>query len=54
MMLFRERLLAKLVEKSAISRELVAKVVAWRHPRRGPDPQASLAAGIKPRLLLLP
>jgi hypothetical protein len=32
MMLFRERLLAKLVEKRAISRELVAKLVAWRHP----------------------
>jgi hypothetical protein len=30
--LFRERLLARLVECHAISRELVAKLVAWRHP----------------------
>jgi len=30
MTLFRERLLAKLVEKRAISKELVAKLVAWR------------------------
>ena len=32
MMLFRERLLARLVERSAISKELVAKLVSWRHP----------------------
>ncbi len=32
MRLFRERLLARLVDKHAISRELVAKLLAWRHP----------------------
>jgi hypothetical protein len=31
MRLFRERLLARLEEKHAVSRELVAKVMAWRH-----------------------
>jgi len=30
--LFRERLLARLVDKHAISRELVAKLLAWKHP----------------------
>jgi hypothetical protein len=30
--LFRERLLARLVESHAISQELVAKLLAWRHP----------------------
>jgi len=32
MLLFRERLLARLVERHAISAELAAKVAAWRHP----------------------
>ncbi len=32
MRLFRERLLARLVDKHAISRELVAKLMAWRRP----------------------
>jgi len=32
MRLFRERLLARLVKKHAISQELVAKLMAWRHP----------------------
>ena len=32
MRLFRERLLARLVDKHAISQELVAKLMAWRHP----------------------
>jgi hypothetical protein len=32
MALFRERLLARLVEKHAISQELVARLMAWRHP----------------------
>ncbi len=32
MSLFRERLLARLVEADAISRELVAKLLAWKHP----------------------
>jgi hypothetical protein len=32
MRLFRERLLARLVDKHAISHELVAKLMAWRHP----------------------
>ena len=30
--LFRERLLARLVERRAISKELVLKLLAWRHP----------------------
>ena len=33
MTLFRERLLARLVESRAISKERVAKLLAWRHPR---------------------
>ena len=32
MRLFRERLLARLVEAHAISPELVAKLLAWKHP----------------------
>jgi hypothetical protein len=32
MKLFRERLLARLVEKKAISQELVMKLLSWRHP----------------------
>ena len=32
MRLFRERLLARLVEKHAISQELAEKLLAWRHP----------------------
>jgi hypothetical protein len=32
MRLFRERRLARLVEKHAISQELAAKLLAWRHP----------------------
>jgi hypothetical protein len=32
MRLFRERLLARLVGRHALSAELVAKVTAWRHP----------------------
>ncbi len=32
MALFRERLLARLLEARAISKELVAKLVGWRHP----------------------
>jgi len=32
MRLFRERLLARLVEKHAISQELATKLLAWMHP----------------------
>ena len=32
MRLFRERLLARLVERHAISQELARKLMAWRHP----------------------
>ena len=32
MRLFRERLLGRLVEQRAMSKELVAKLLAWRHP----------------------
>jgi hypothetical protein len=32
MKLFRERLLARLVERHAISEDLARKLVAWKHP----------------------
>jgi hypothetical protein len=32
MKLFRERLLARLVERHAISQDLARKLVAWKHP----------------------
>jgi hypothetical protein len=32
MSLFREQLLARLAERHAITAELVAKLLAWRHP----------------------
>jgi hypothetical protein len=32
MRLFRERLLARLVERHAISQDLATKLMAWRHP----------------------
>jgi hypothetical protein len=32
MRLFRERLLARLIEKHAISQELATKLMAWRNP----------------------
>jgi hypothetical protein len=32
MMLFRERLLARLVDSHAISPQLVAKLLAWKYP----------------------
>jgi len=32
MKLFRERLLARLIERHAISKELARKLLAWRHP----------------------
>ncbi len=32
MSLFRERLLARLLDSHAISQELVRKLLAWRHP----------------------
>jgi hypothetical protein len=32
MRLFRERLLGSLLDKRAISQELVRKLLAWRHP----------------------
>ena len=32
MKLFRERLLARLIERHAISEELARKLLAWRHP----------------------
>jgi len=50
MMLFRERLLAKLVEKRAISRELVTKLVAWRHPGFSAHVGDTIAAEDKQRL----
>ncbi len=33
MKLFRERLLARLIERHAISEELARKLLAWQHPR---------------------
>ena len=50
MTLFRERLLAKLVEKRAISKELVAKLVAWRHPGFSAHLGDRIAAEDKQRL----
>ena len=32
MKLFRERLLARLVEKKAVSQEMAMKLLSWRHP----------------------
>jgi hypothetical protein len=32
MKLFRERLLARLIERHAISEELARKLLSWRHP----------------------
>ncbi len=32
MMLFRERLLERLLDSHAISQELVEKLLAWKHP----------------------
>jgi hypothetical protein len=32
MKLFRQRLLARLIERHAISEELARKLLAWRHP----------------------
>ena len=50
MTLFRERLLAKLVEKRAVSKELVAKLVAWRHPGFSAHVSDRIAAQDKQRL----
>jgi hypothetical protein len=50
MRLFRERLLTKLVERRAISKELVAKVVAWRHPGFSAHVGERIAAEDKQRL----
>lgn len=46
MSLFRERILARLLDRHAISHELVRKLLAWKHPgfsahvgeSIGPDP----------------
>jgi hypothetical protein len=32
MRLFRERLLARLVEAHAVSQELVSRLLSWKHP----------------------
>jgi hypothetical protein len=50
MALFRERLLAKLVEKRAISKELVVKLLAWRHPGFSAHVGDRIAAEDKRRL----
>jgi len=51
MALFRERLLARLVERRAISKELVAKLVAWRHPGFSAHVGDRIAPEDKQRLL---
>ncbi len=51
MALFRELLLAPLVERRAISKELVAKLVAWRHPGFSAHVGEPIAPKDKQRLL---
>lgn len=50
MRLFRERLLARLVEQRAISKELVAKLLAWRHPGFSAHVDETIAPEDKQRL----
>jgi hypothetical protein len=50
MSLFRERLLARLVEAHAMSHELVAKLLAWRHPGFSAHVGEELAPEEKQRL----
>jgi hypothetical protein len=50
MTLFRARLLARLVEARAISKELVAKLLAWRHPGFSAHVGDSIAAQDRRRL----
>jgi len=50
MRLFRERLLASLLDKRAISQELVGKLLAWRHPGFSAHVGDSVAAEDKQRL----
>jgi len=50
MALFRERLLAELVKKRAISKKLVAKLVACRHPGFSTHVGDRIAAEDKQRL----
>jgi hypothetical protein len=49
--LFRERLLSSLVERRAISKELVAKLLAWHHPGFSAHVGESIASEDKQRLL---
>ena len=51
MALFRERLLASLVENRAISQQLVAKLLAWRHPGFSAHVGETIAPEDKQRLL---
>jgi len=51
MRLFRERLLARLVENRAISKELVARLLAWRHPGFSAHLGERIAPEDKQRLL---
>jgi hypothetical protein len=51
MTLFRERLLARLVESRAISKELVARLLAWRHPGFSAHVGERIAPEDKQRLL---
>ena len=50
MRLFRERLLGSLLDKRAISRELVQKLLAWRHPGFSAHVGEPIAAEDKQRL----
>jgi hypothetical protein len=50
MTFFRERLLSKLVERRLISKELLAKLITWRHPGVSAHVGDRIAAEDKRRL----
>jgi hypothetical protein len=50
MQLFRERLLGSLLDKRAISQELIQKLLAWRHPGFSAHVGEPIAAEDKQRL----
>jgi hypothetical protein len=50
MELFRERLLARLVESHAVSRELVSRLVSWKHPGFSAHVGEPIEPGQKQRL----
>jgi hypothetical protein len=50
MRLFRERLLGSLLDKRAISQELIQKLLAWRHPGFSAHVGEPIAASDQQRL----